>query len=93
MSARFVYASVIRKRALETCEPSCVPGAARHFFIPVVHSPLGAIRYVAVLEISSRGDRARSHRTRDSARAHLGKEARSGAEEHVAIPELNSVRR
>jgi hypothetical protein len=42
MSARLTGASVIRNRALDTCEPSCVPGAARTFFIPVVHSPLRA---------------------------------------------------
>jgi hypothetical protein len=41
LSARLAGASVIRVRALDTCEPSCVPGAGRPFFIPVVHSPLG----------------------------------------------------
>jgi hypothetical protein len=44
-------------------------------------------------ELSSRGGRARSHGTRGNARAHLGREARSGAEERVAAPELNSARR
>jgi hypothetical protein len=33
------------------------------------------------------------HETRDSAGAHLGREARSGAEEYVVAPEFNSVRR
>jgi hypothetical protein len=47
MSARLAGASVTRDRALDTCEPSYVPGAARPFFIPVVHSPLGAVGYVA----------------------------------------------
>jgi hypothetical protein len=51
-------ASVTRDRALDTCEPSYVPGAARPFFIPVVHSPLGAVEYVAALELSSRGGEA-----------------------------------
>jgi hypothetical protein len=58
MSARLAGASVTRDRALDTCEPSCMPRAARPFFIPVVHSPLGAVRYVAALELSSRGGEA-----------------------------------
>jgi hypothetical protein len=41
LSARLAGASVTRERTLDTCEPSCVPRAARPFFIPVVHSPLG----------------------------------------------------
>jgi hypothetical protein len=73
---------------LETCEPSCVTGAARSFFIPVIHSRLGAVGYVVVLELSSRGGRARSYETRDSTGAHLVREAKFGAEGHVAAPEL-----
>jgi hypothetical protein len=46
-----------------------------------------------VLELSSRGGRARSRGTRGSARAHLGREARPEAKEHVAASELNSVMR
>jgi hypothetical protein len=42
LSARLAGASVTRERSLETCEPSCVPGATRPFFIPVVHRLLGA---------------------------------------------------
>jgi hypothetical protein len=41
MSGRLAGASVTRNRALDTCEPRCVSGAARPFFIPVIHSPLG----------------------------------------------------
>jgi hypothetical protein len=41
LSARLAIASVTRERALKICEPSCVSRAARTFFIPVVHSPLG----------------------------------------------------
>jgi hypothetical protein len=41
MSARLTDASVTRDRALDTWEPNCVLEAARHFFIHVVHSPLG----------------------------------------------------
>jgi hypothetical protein len=58
LSAHLVGALVTRDRTLDTCEPSCVPGAARPFFIPVVHSPLGAVGYVAALELSSRGGEA-----------------------------------
>jgi hypothetical protein len=58
MSAHLTDASVTRDRALDTCEPSCVPGAARPFFIPVVHSLLGAVGYVVAPELSSRGGEA-----------------------------------
>jgi hypothetical protein len=60
LSARLAGASVIRDRALDTYEPSCVSGAARSFFIPVVHSPLEAVEYVAAPELSSRGGEARA---------------------------------
>jgi hypothetical protein len=53
MSVRLVGASITHERALETCEPSYVPGVARPFFILVVHSPLGAVGYVAAPELSS----------------------------------------
>jgi hypothetical protein len=43
MSACLAGASVTRDRALDTCEPSCVPGAGKPFFIPVVHNPLGVM--------------------------------------------------
>jgi hypothetical protein len=81
------------EQPLETCEPSCVPGAARPFFIHVVNSPLGAVRYVAAPKLSSRRGRARSHGTRGSTEAHLVREARSGAEGHVAAPELTLLGR
>jgi hypothetical protein len=55
MSAHLAGASVTRDRAWDTCEPSCVPGAARSFFIPVVYFPLGAMGYMAALELSSQG--------------------------------------
>jgi hypothetical protein len=58
LSARLAGASVIHNRALDTCESSCVPGAAKLFFIPVIHSPLGAVGYVAAPELSSRGGKA-----------------------------------
>jgi hypothetical protein len=55
MSARLAGTSVTRDRALDTCEPSYVPEAARPFFIPVVHSPLEVVGYVEAPELSSRG--------------------------------------
>jgi hypothetical protein len=58
MSAHLAGTSVTRDRALDTCEPSCVPGAARPFFIHVVHSPLGAMGYMAAPELSYRGGEA-----------------------------------
>jgi hypothetical protein len=48
---------------------------------------------MAASELSSQGGRARSYGTRGSVGAHLGREARSGAEERVVAPELNSARR
>jgi hypothetical protein len=45
---------------------------------------------MVVLELSFWGGRAQIHWTRGSAGAHLGRETRSGAEEHVAAPELCS---
>jgi hypothetical protein len=53
MSARVVGASVTRDRPLDTCEPSCVCGAAKPFFIPVVRNPLRPVGYVAAPELSS----------------------------------------
>jgi hypothetical protein len=58
LSARLACVSVTRNRALDTCEPSCVPGAARPFFIPVVLSPLGVVGYMVAPELSSRGGEA-----------------------------------
>jgi hypothetical protein len=54
MSARLADASVTHDRTLDTCEPSCVLGAARSFFISVVYSPLGVVGYVAAPDLSSR---------------------------------------
>jgi hypothetical protein len=54
MSTRLTGTSVTRDRALDTCEPTCMPGVSRYFFIPVVHIPLGTVGYVSTLELSSR---------------------------------------
>jgi hypothetical protein len=48
---------------------------------------------MAVLELSSRGGRTRSHGTRGSTGAHLGREVRSGAAGHVVAPEPTSAER
>jgi hypothetical protein len=85
MFARLAGASVTRNYALDTCELSCVPEAGRPFFIPVVHSSLGAVGYVAAPELSfqrgeargtwqhrsppRQGGEVRSRGTRDSAEA------------------------
>jgi hypothetical protein len=58
MSTRLAGASITCDRALDTCESSYVPGAARPFFIPMIHSPLGAVGYVAASKLSSRGGEA-----------------------------------
>jgi hypothetical protein len=55
MSVRLADTSVTRDRTLDTCEPSYVLGAASPFFIPMVHSPLSIVGYVAASEVSSRG--------------------------------------
>jgi hypothetical protein len=54
LSAHLAGTSVTRGRVLNTCEPSCVPRAARLFFISMVHSPLGVVGYVTAPEPSSR---------------------------------------
>jgi hypothetical protein len=77
MSTRFACVSVIRERTLKTYEPSYVSGAARYFFIPITHRPLGAVGYVMAPELNSQGGRARSHETCGSTEAHLVREARS----------------
>jgi hypothetical protein len=87
LSARLVATSVTHDHALEIYEPSCVPGVARHLFIPMVHSPLGAVGYVAEPELSSRGGEAGAtwqHRSPPQ----QGDEVWS--REHVAAPELSS---
>jgi hypothetical protein len=66
ITTRLAGASVTRSRALDTCEPNCVSGAVRPFFIPVVHSPLGVVGYVAAPELSSRGGEARATWQRQS---------------------------
>jgi hypothetical protein len=85
--ARLAGASVTRDRALDTCEPSCVPESARPFVIPLVHNPLGP--WSTWQHWSSPLEEARPGPYGNDG-AHLDREARSGAEEHVAAPELSS---
>jgi hypothetical protein len=63
--------SITHERALKTREPSCVIREAKHFFVPVVHNPLGTVGHVAALELSSQKVRARSHVIRGSTEAYL----------------------
>jgi hypothetical protein len=70
-----------------------VPRAAKPFFIPVVHSPLGAVGHVTAPELPLQGGRAWSHGTHGSTGAHLDREARSRAKGYVVARELTSVRR
>jgi hypothetical protein len=67
-----------------------MPGAARPLFIPMVHSPLGVVGYVAASKLSSRGGKAEATYQHWSPPR---QEARSGAEKHVVTSELNSARR
>jgi hypothetical protein len=78
---------------METREPSCMPKAAKPFFIPVVHSPPGAGGHMTTPELPSQEGRARCRGTHGSTGAHLSKEVRFRAEGHVATPELTSARR
>jgi hypothetical protein len=57
MSTHLADASITHDRALDPCESSCVLRAARPFFIPVVHNPLGVVGYVAAPEPTSAGRR------------------------------------
>jgi hypothetical protein len=87
LSARLAGISVTHDCALDTCEPSCVPGAVRPFFTHVVHNPL--VSWSTWQYQSSPIGEARPG-PRGSAVAHLGTETRFRAEEHVAAPELSS---
>jgi hypothetical protein len=53
LSTCLAGASVTLDHALDTCEPSCVPRAARPFLIHAVHSPLGTVGYMVAPELSS----------------------------------------
>jgi hypothetical protein len=93
MSAHLACASVTRDRALDTYEPSCVPGAARSFFIPVVHSPLESVEYVAAPEPTSAGRRDPELRNTWQRQSSPLGETEPGAMKHVAAPEPTSAGR
>jgi hypothetical protein len=108
MSGSLADDSVTHNCALDICEPRCVPGAARSFFIPVIHSPLGPwgtwqhrssplgearSGHVAAPEPTRQGGEVQSRGTRGSVGALLSKETRPGATWHVAVSELTSARR
>jgi hypothetical protein len=86
MFTRLATALVTRDHTLDTCEPSCMPEAARPFFILVVNSPLGP--WGTWQHRSFPLGEARPG-ARGSAEAHIGS-ARSRTEEHVAAPKLSS---
>jgi hypothetical protein len=65
----------------------------QHRSSPLRKAEPRAVGHVAALELPSQEGRAQSPGTRGSAGAHLSKEARFGAEGHVAAPELTSARR
>jgi hypothetical protein len=61
----------MHEHALETHEPSCVASAAKPFFIPVIHSPPGAVGHMAALKLPSQESRGPSRETRGSTEAPL----------------------
>jgi hypothetical protein len=87
LSTRLAGASVTRDRALDACDPSCVPGKlglSLFLWSTARCGPWGMRQH--------QSSPLREARTRPcgSAGAHLDREARSGAEEHMAAPELSS---
>jgi hypothetical protein len=109
MSARLTGVLVTRDRALDTCEPSCVPGAARHFLYSYGRQPArgrgvrgntGALLsgrrgggHVAVPKPTSIGRRGPELRNTWQHRSSPLREAEPGAMGHVAAPELTSAGR
>jgi hypothetical protein len=87
LSTRPADASVTRDRALDTCKPSCVPEVARPSLFLWSTACWGS--WGTWQHRSSPLSEVRSG-PRDSVGAHLGREARSEAEEHVTAPELSS---
>jgi hypothetical protein len=88
LSTRLVDALVTCDRALDTCKLSCVTETATLFFIPVAHSPLGAVGYVTAPELYSQGGEAVAVLEPTS----TGRQGPIRAEEHVVTPELSSQR-
>jgi hypothetical protein len=87
LSARFAGVSVTRDRALDTCKPNCVLGqlGLSLFLWSIARwGPWGTWQHWSSPLREARPEPC------GSARAHLGREVRSGAEEHVAALELSS---
>jgi hypothetical protein len=87
LSARLASASITRDRAFDTCEPSCVPGQlglSLFLWSTACWGPWGTWQHR-----SSPLGEARPG-PRGNVEAHIDREARSEAEEHVAAPELSS---
>jgi hypothetical protein len=59
----------------------------------MIYNPQGDVGHVVAPELPYQEGRAWSHGTRGSTGGHLVKEARTGAEGHVAASELTSARR
>jgi hypothetical protein len=93
ISACLASASVTHDRALDTCELSYEPGVARPFFIPVVHSPLGAVEYVAAPKPTSAGRRGSELRNTWQRRSSPLREAEPRAMGHMTAPKSTSVGR
>jgi hypothetical protein len=106
LSARLACVSITRDRALDTCEPICVPEAARPFFIPMVHTRWGrGVRgstgallsrrrgrgHVAALEPTSTG--RRGPELKNTWQCRSSTQQGGEARGHVAAPELTSARR
>jgi hypothetical protein len=83
----------MRKRALETREPSYMLRPARHFLIPEARGPLRAAVHMVVSEPPKQGDRVRGREARDGAGTLLSKEAGSGATGYMAAPESSRAGR
>jgi hypothetical protein len=108
LSTRLAGVSVTRNRALGTCEPNYVPRVATHFFIPVVHSPLGpGVRGSIGALLSGRRGRGHMAMPEPTSTKRRGPELRNtwqhyssplgeaepGAMGHVAAPEPTSAGR
>jgi hypothetical protein len=73
--------------------PSGVVGYVAAPELPSQEDRAPTVGHVEAPELPSQEGRARSYVTRGSTKAHLIKDARFGAEGHVAAPELTSSRK
>jgi hypothetical protein len=54
LPVRLADAPITCEHTLKTREPSYVPRAAKHLFIPVVHNPLEAVGHMVALALPRR---------------------------------------